>query len=500
MSAKTAYENATTYGFEEPTPLVRPMSPAEDYPAHALGQLRQVADAIHDITQAPIAICAQSVLGVAALAAQGIADAETLHGRAPCSLFLLTVAQSGERKSACDRLAMAGVWAFEAELAESHKVELLEHRNRLDIWEARRADIVKSVKGDRDPNAKLADLAALGSKPEPPLDPYIISVDPTIEGIVRNMPNLRPALGLFSDEAGAFIGGHGMNSENRLKTMAGLSGLWDGRPASRWRAGDGVTAFPGRRLSMHLMAQPVAAAGLLADTMANGQGFLARYLMTEPPSAIGTRLREGHAAASQDIVDNFNRRIGDMLRRPLPLQEGTRNQLDMPLLVLSQGARGLLQKFAFAMEVAQAKGGLLEAARPFASKAAEHAARLAAVLTLYEYSVAREVNVETTANAIELTDYYVGEAARLAGAASISVEVSEATRLLQWLLETWSDPFISVSDAVRSGPSHLRESDKVKRAIAVLEKHNWLAPVEGGADVKGKHRRVAWRIVRGADT
>jgi hypothetical protein len=500
MTAKTAYENAATYGFDEPTPLVRPMPPAEEYPAHALGPLWQVAAAMQDRTQAPIAICAQAALGVAALAAQGIADAETLHGRAPCSLFLLTLAQSGERKSTCDQEAMRGVRDFEAELAESHKVEKLEHRNRLDIWLARRAEILKPGKGDQDPNAKLADLDALGPEPDVPLSASIVSADPTIEGIVRHMPNLRPSLGLFSDEGGAFIGGHGMSSENRLKTMAGLSGLWDGKPANRWRAGDGVSTFPGRRLSMHLMVQPVAAAGLLADPIANGQGFLARFLVTEPASAIGTRLREGRAPASQDVVDSFNRRIGDMLRRPLPLREGTTNQLDLPLLPMSDDARELLQDFAFAMEKAQATGGPLEAARPFASKAAEHAARVVAVMTLYEDPDAREVSDETMANAIDLVRYYVGEAARLSGAASISIETSEATRLLQWLLETWSDPFISVADAVRLGPNQLRESDKVKRAFAVLEKHGWVVPVEGGASVKGKHRRAAWRIVRGAGT
>ncbi|MGY6410844.1 MAG: DUF3987 domain-containing protein [Alkalilacustris sp.] len=75
------------------------------------------------------------------LTGQALADVETLHGRAPASLFLLTIAQSGERKSACDRLAMRAVREFEAELAEARRNEITAHRNRLEIWQARRAAI-----------------------------------------------------------------------------------------------------------------------------------------------------------------------------------------------------------------------------------------------------------------------------------------------------------------------------------------------------------------------
>ena len=66
-------------------------------------------------------------------------------------------------------------------------------------------------------------------------------MEPTFEGLVKLYGIGRPALGLFSDEAGGFIGGHAMNSDNRLKTMAGLSRLWNGEPIDRTRAGDGAT-------------------------------------------------------------------------------------------------------------------------------------------------------------------------------------------------------------------------------------------------------------------
>src|SRR5690606_24961431 len=150
-----------------------------------------------------------------------------------------------------------------------------------------------------------ADLRNLGPEPRPPLYPKLTVQEPTLEGLLKLYQTGRPALGLFSDEAGGFIGGHAMNSDNRLKTIAGLSQLWNGDTLDRIRSAAGASDYPGRRLAVHLMAQPVAARPLMADPQASGQGFLARFLITEPPSAIGARLRRGHDPASDMALAAF---------------------------------------------------------------------------------------------------------------------------------------------------------------------------------------------------
>jgi hypothetical protein len=67
----------------------------------------------------------------------------------------------------------------------------------------------------------------------------------------------RPSIGLFHDDGGEFIGGHAMNSDNKLKTASGLSKLWDEGVFDRVRAGDGASKHYGKRLAMHLMIQPL---------------------------------------------------------------------------------------------------------------------------------------------------------------------------------------------------------------------------------------------------
>lgn len=97
---------------EGPLPLRRPLPPAPRFPLEALGggALRDAVEAIHMATQAPLAICANSVLAAFSLAAQAQADVVLPTGSAkPLALFLVTVAASGERKSSVDELALAPV-------------------------------------------------------------------------------------------------------------------------------------------------------------------------------------------------------------------------------------------------------------------------------------------------------------------------------------------------------------------------------------------------------
>jgi hypothetical protein len=71
-----------------------------------------------------MAIPAQSALAVASLAVQGFTDVETLGGTRPTSLCALTIARSGERKSASDATLMTTLRACEREQARTFHDDL----------------------------------------------------------------------------------------------------------------------------------------------------------------------------------------------------------------------------------------------------------------------------------------------------------------------------------------------------------------------------------------
>jgi hypothetical protein len=57
---------------------------------------------------------------------------------------------------------------------------------------------------------------------------------------------------------------------------------------------------------------------------------------------------------------------------------------------------------------------------------------------------------------------------------------------------------VLLREVMRSGPNSLRESPKAKAALTLLENHGWVMVLDCGTVVRGKARRNAYRIVRGA--
>jgi hypothetical protein len=140
------------------------------------------------------------------------------------------------------------------------------------------------------------------------------------------------------------------------------------------------------------------------------------------------------------------------------------------------------------MEASQAPRGNLSHVTGTASKVAEQAARIAGVLTLWADLEANEVQADVMADAIDLAQFYLSEASRLASAATVSVEISKAEALRKWLIEIWQEPEVLVRDVVRRGPNPLRESPKARAALGILEKHGWLVLLEVGTVVRGSAR------------
>jgi len=286
-----------------------------------------------------------------------------------------------------------------------------------------------------------------------------------------------------------------MSQDNRQKTLAALNSLWMGDPIKRTRQGDGAFTLYGRRLSLHLMVQPVVAHALLADPLASETGFLPRCLICEPASTIGTRLQDA-STWNPAPIDAFGERLGDLLHTGMAMDPDTR-ELNPRLLPLTAEAKGQLIVFSDTVERAQAPGGDLEQVRGYASKAAEQAARIAAVLTLWADLGAQAVGASAMANGIELARFYLFEAARLAGVANVSVAVAKAEALRKWLLsESWGNSWVTVRDILRKGPSRLRESPEANKAVQMLVDHGWLIPLPPGTALDGQARKAAWRVIR----
>jgi Protein of unknown function (DUF3987) len=378
----------------------------------------------------------------------------------------------------------------------AHAADLPTWFNDKLAWDKAREAAVKRGKGDR--AAIKATLDALGPAPAGPLEPLLMCPEPTFEGLCKLFAIGQPSLGIFATEGGQFIGEHGgMSQENKLKTAAGLSSLWDGEPIRRVRSGDGASVMPGRRLAAHLMAQPAVADFWFRDRLLADQGMLSRLLPTAPDSAAGTRFHHDEQPETDRDLKRYGARLHSILETPLPLALGKTNELEPRPLVLSASARRLWIEFDNRKEAAILENGEYAPIRGLANKLPEHAARVAAGLTLVRDIGTGEILVDEMAAGIVLAQHYAAEALRLFGSAQIDADVCLAQTALDWLLFQWMEPAISLPDLYQRGPNAIRDKGTAHKIVGKLEHHGWLIHLPGGTEIGGVRRRDAWLISRG---
>jgi hypothetical protein len=491
-------DEAQPFQDEPPRPLRRQIGVSDEYPIDALGDLLgKAARAIHEKIQAPQEICAQSVLAAATLAVQGHADIELPIGQTrPLSAFFMTIATTGERKSSCDTEALKPINFKEEKLRANHQSDHFQWQNKKEAWDGARNEILKKQKKYTSPDHVATQLDDLGPSPEPPLIPMLTCPEPTFEGICRYLMTGQSSIGVFSDEGGQFIGGHGMNEDNRLKTAGAFCNLWDGKPVKRIRAGDGTVILPGRRVSVHLMAQPSVANVMLSNRMFEDQGLLSRFLFSAPDSTIGTRFSKPVPPESILALQEYESKIAEILEIPLPLKEGKPNELEPRKLTFDKEAARLWTSFADDVEKNMGAGGKWEQIRGFANKLPEHAARLAGVLALVHNIRTHNVGSDFLSAGITLASYYVAEAQRLHEQGYVDPDLALAERLLNWLHKNWEENLVSLPDIYQRGLSAISNKKIAVRTVAILEEHGWLVPVKGGDLVNGMQRKEVWHIIK----
>jgi hypothetical protein len=322
--------------------------------------------------------------------------------------------------------------------------------------------------------------------------------DFTAEGLAKLLANGLPSVGAFTDEAALVFGGHGMTKETVMRTAGTLSKLWDRGELDRIRAGDGAIKLRGRRLALHLMAQPIIAERALSDDVLSGQGFMARCLPAWPESTAGNRPYRAENLRDDPAMIQYRGRLADLLQRPLPMADGKRNGLSPRALTLTAEAKAAWVAVHDDIERASAPTGRYAECRPWASKAAEQCLRIAGVLTLIEKPDAQRIEADTIERAAELTLWHLNEAMRLASTAELSPEVRGAEALLHWCHATGRTLLYSGA-ALQKGPPSMRENKSFRLAIGELVRAGWAEPVDGGAMLDGRHRRHVWRVTPAAE-
>ncbi|MBA3671861.1 MAG: DUF3987 domain-containing protein [Gemmatimonadaceae bacterium] len=473
-----------------PEPLRRAIPPPAPYPVDALGPvLGPAARALHDTVQAPLALCGQSVLAAASLAVQPHADVLIDGRRYPTTLWCVSIAESGERKTAVDKIALAPHAQHERAEIELAEFAAVGYAAELAAWEEARARAKKTKGNVGDIRAALE---ALGPTPAPPPAGILLVREPTIEAAQKLYLRGATSLGLYADEGATWFGGHAMSQDNAMRTVGALCKLWDDGSSDRIRAGEGSSKIYGRRLALHMMVQPVIAEKILSDELLVGQGFLARCLLAWPTTTAGTRVYR----VVDPYADAEIRRYADGIRALLSaaprVQQDRPAELDPLPLTLADDAKQKWIATYDSIEAQIAPAGAYGQIRPWASKAAEQILRVAGVLTMVADRKATRIGIDAITGAAQLVGWHMGEAVRLVDTATVPIKVKRAEAVLAWARERELE-IVDSRTLCNRGPNMVRTAQAVTEAMTVLEIHGWASRVKG-AEVDGKKVRRAWRL------
>lgn len=449
------------------------------YPLEVLPPLiRDAIKEVEEFTQAPTALIAASALSAVSATVQGLASVERGAGLSgPASLFFLTLAVSGERKSSADKYFTRAIREWETQQAEAAKPTQAAYRAAVTEWqcteEGYKQAIKQSAKGGMPDKYVAEQLKQLElNKPLEPHIPTILRMDDTPEALGVALTRW-PVAAVLSNEAGIIFGAHGMNPESVMRNMAGLNVCWDGGHLRRDRTSTQSINVEGMRLTMGLMVQPDTLQSFLSKqgALARGIGFFARFLVAHPESTQGTRYYR-EQTLGEPALTAFNARATQLLN--IPAQVNAEGRLETTYLTLSPAAKEIWVSFHDEVEEELGRGRDYYDVQDVASKAADNAARLAACLhTFCDHMGIPVISEESMKAGAELMRWYLHEALRFCRQLAIPESLRKAERLEEWLIgKLYSGmALVPTREVKQFAPNELRGAAG-SEAFAVLEDHH----------------------------
>lgn len=490
-----AISNHESYQWPEPLPLTNENLSAP-YPLDALHGI--IGEAVREavkIVGCPVALAANSALSVLSVAGQGVANVHYTNqkGATPLSLYLLALADSGERKTSADSLFGDVLKAWGRSKEEELKEQLKERIADIKSWNAELNGVQRAIekaaeKGeDTFPlKEKLKDLQRY--EPTPVYVPSFVLDDFTQEVIGNKLTKKWPSAALLSNEAGSFFGGHSMNGDSITRTLALLNKLWSGEEHAVDRKGGDSYTIRDVRLSAGLSVQPSVIDSFYAKNgaLAKGSGFLARFLIAWPETTQGNR-----QLTEEDILDKpkktglnlFYARLHELLEQQY-INGHDGKLTNLQTLTLTKAASKIWLAYYNDAETSIRVGGDMEHNKEATSKSAENAARIAGLLHLFSGEEGTVISAEVMHSACTLAGWYLYESRRFFGELALPENDLLPMKLEKWLINYCrannTDRIARSEILQKVTPTTLRKAESLKGALIALAQANRVSMVMDG--------------------
>lgn len=428
-----------TYRDVEATPEPFPL---EVLPVDIKGAIEEV----EKITKAPIPLIFASCMSVISATVQGLVNATypTLNGNksVPCSLFFLTLADSGERKTSVDSHFKKPLIDWEKEKVKEYGTAMKSFKGAKKAWDTRTKILENQMQKSPNPNSSqiTSDFTThYQNEPEKPIKKKLIIMDATTEAFMKELQSY-PVKAQLSSEGGTILGSNAMGVENIMKTLGQYNELWDGNGIQRDRIAEEANVSVGEvRVTLGVAVQPSVFDQFMVNTKRLGKdsGFLARFLLSRPISTKGTRFIDiSRQKIETPYLKNYNERISQLLNLDIRFNNDDKIFQCIDIL-MSREAETLWEDFYNRIEEQQDEGGNYDHISGFASKSSEHLVRLATCLHIFCDKTGQNSLIEKDIieSAIEIMYWYIREQKRFDNKSTESELLSD----LKYLLEKIKD-------------------------------------------------------------
>ncbi|RCS28604.1 DUF3987 domain-containing protein [Rhodanobacter denitrificans] len=442
----------------------------KDFPIQALyNSIRLALEEVRTNLQAPVGLIAGAFWTALSICAEADNDVLQPTGQiSPCALYVGTIADSGERKTAVDKIVLAALYARDAKQAAEYKKALVDYQADMRYWEAMdtaiQRKLVKAVSNGEDTEQLRRELRehadAELSRPE---RNRIVYQSVTERPLMEALQGDSKCIAILSDEGSIVLNGGATNK------LAALNKAWDGPSLLTFdRADDSIEARD-PRVTVSFMIQEKVFLDFMKrrGEIARESGFLARFMVCRPASTQGFRYMSLDEAVWEHLP-KFHQRMDELLEATAARRKAGDTQ--RRLLSFSPEAKELWVKAQNTVEPKLQHGGELESVRDFASKSMEIVGRLAACMHHFEGVAGNVISMETLQRALDVVDYYFYEYLDLFGNANDVPQSQKDVQALVMYLHSryWLNGFSSVlrNDVRKSGP--IRHQGRFEAAIQRL--------------------------------
>lgn len=389
---------------------------------------------------------------------------------AQLSLYTLTVANSGERKSASVNLFLKPVLKYQETYNKLHKDEFSKSKAEIDLLNSRLTSAKKSKKTSIEEVVKLQrEYDSLEIK-----SPLLLNVtNVTAEYLIQEMKKQGEKMAMIDGEGGVFDVMSGMYSKKSQTDIDIYLKAYDGDQIVNGRKSDKKgnekstvepTIINDPCLTIGLMTQTDHFEKVMKNEQFIGRGLMQRFLFSFPDTLAGER-KHTSPNIPKEVKEEYENTINRLLNMPTPEEK--------PIILHDKEAISVFEDYFYHVETGLKPNGIFECIREWANKQVTRCLKIAAILHLCEHEASEPITGNEAQKVVSIATWTENQALRaFSGAASMEKDTKAALHILQGVKKSKPEN----NEMTRSQIYRKNQSckEQIDNALDILEEKHYI--------------------------